>query len=136
MKKILFSDQTPAAYRGRNGMGKMSGIEIHSVPAGYTSLNPVTSKGAASDAAILEIPNGDLSAVCNALDPVVYCAQYEHDQYDDYQLYTLYIGLSFDDAKAAVLAAHEKYKNERYPDGWVDEWKGGKEGVRVFNVKD
>ena len=135
MKKIIFSDQTPVAYRGRNGMGKMSGIEIHPVPAGYTSLNPITSKGAASDAAILEIPNGDLSAVCNALDPVIYCAQYEHDQYDDYRLYTLYIGLSFDDAKAAVLAAHEEYKNERHPDGWVDEWKGGKEGGRVFSVK-
>ena len=67
MKKILFSDQTPVAYRGRNGMGKMSGIEIHSVPAGYTSLNPVTSKGARSDAAVLEIPNGDALAVCAAI---------------------------------------------------------------------
>lgn len=64
MKKIIFSDKTPVAYRGRNGMGKMSGIEIHSVPAGYTSLNPITSKGATSDAAILEIPDGDTIAVC------------------------------------------------------------------------
>ena len=64
MKKILFSDQTPAAYRGRNGMGKMAGIEIHYVPAGYVSINPITSKGAASDAAILEIPDGDTIAVC------------------------------------------------------------------------
>lgn len=67
MKKILFSDQIPVAYRGRNGMGKVSGIEIHSVPAGYVSLNPITSKGAASDAAILEIPNGDTVSVCAGL---------------------------------------------------------------------
>jgi hypothetical protein len=65
MKKIIFSDKrVPVAYRGRNGMGKMSGIEIHSVPAGYVSLNPITSKGAASDAAILEVPDGDTIAVC------------------------------------------------------------------------
>ena len=64
MKKILFTNKTPVAYRGRNGWGKMSGIEIHSVPAGYVSINPVTSKGAASDAAILEIPDGDTISVC------------------------------------------------------------------------
>lgn len=64
MKKIIFTDQTPVAYRGRNGMGKMSGIEIHSLPAGYVSLNPVTSKGAPSDAAVLEVPDGDTISVC------------------------------------------------------------------------
>lgn len=67
MKKIIFTDKTPLAYRGRNGMGKMSGIEVHSVPAGYVSLNPITSKGIASDAAILEIQNDDTIAVCAAI---------------------------------------------------------------------
>lgn len=64
MKKILFTNKTPVAYRGRNGWGKMSGIEIHSLSAGYVSLNPVTSKGAPSDAAILEVPDGDTISVC------------------------------------------------------------------------
>ncbi len=65
MKTIKFNRQTD--YRGRNGWGKQTGIEVRKTMLSNTIvINPTNTMGA-TDACVIEIPRESLQAVVNAL---------------------------------------------------------------------